>query len=163
MINFQTLYDSGLDDYDGSGGDLYGSSTTTSGGSSTTGGTGSGGCSAIKKIPRYPAASYTSHAKLEIGEPSSTVRPSSVHHVDKTVSLPLLESNKSVDITPIQLGTNYQAVKCFVSSDNNKSDQTKHVMMGTISANNTKYIATPSIGQVISQVSDTVAGCRDRG
>ncbi|XP_065088608.1 serine-rich adhesin for platelets isoform X2 [Ochlerotatus camptorhynchus] len=147
----QTLYDSGLDDYDGSGGDLYGSSTTTSGGSSTTGGAGSGGCSAIKKIPRYPAASYTSHAKLEIGDPSSTVRPSSVHHVDKTVSLPLLESNKSVDITPIQLGTNYQAVKCFVSSDNSKSDQTKHVMMGTISANNTKYITTPSIGQVFPQ------------
>lgn len=141
-----TLYDSGLDDYDGSGGDLYGSSTTTSGGSSTTGGAGSG-CSAMKKIPRYPAASYTSHVNLEIGEPSSTVRPSSVHHVDKTVSLPLLESNKSVDITPIQLGTNYQAVKCFVSSDNSKSDPTR-VMM---SSSNAKYIATPSIGQMISQ------------
>ncbi|XP_021711099.1 nuclear pore complex protein DDB_G0274915 isoform X1 [Aedes aegypti] len=142
----QTLYDSGLDDYDGSGGDLYGSSTTTIGGSSTTGGTGTG-CSAMKKIPRCPATSYTSHVNLEIGEPSSTVRPSSVHHVDKTVSLPLLESNKSVDITSIQLGTNYQAVKCFVSSDNSKSDQTR-VMMGS---SNPKYTAT-SIGQVISQV-----------
>lgn len=147
----QTLYDSGLDDYDGSGGDLYGSSTTTSGGSSTTGVGGGGGagsgCSAMKKIPRYPAASYTSHVNLEIGEPSSTVRPSSVHHVDKTVSLPLLESNKSVDITSIQLGTTYPAVKCFVSSDNSKSDQTR-VMM---SSSNTKYIATQSIGQMISQ------------
>lgn len=146
------MYDSGLDDYDGSGGDLYGSSTTTSGGSSTTGVGGGGGagsgCSAMKKIPRYPAASYTSHVNLEIGEPSSTVRPSSVHHVDKTVSLPLLESNKSVDITSIQLGTTYPAVKCFVSSDNSKSDQTR-VMM---SSSNTKYIATQSIGQMISQV-----------
>ncbi|XP_058824940.1 homeobox protein 5 isoform X2 [Topomyia yanbarensis] len=146
----QNLYDSGLDEFEGSGTDLYGSSTTTSGGSSTTGGAGSG-CSALKKIPRFPTASYTSHAKLEIGEPSSTVRPSSVHHVDKTVSLPMLESNKSVDITPIQLGSSYQAVKCFVSSDSSKSDQAKHVMMGTISSNNTKYISTQSFNQIISQ------------
>lgn len=147
------MYDSGLDDLDGSGGDLYVSSTNTSTDSNTTSGIGSaGGCSSVlKKIPRFPTASYTSHAKLEIGEPSSTVRPSSVHHVDKTVSLPLLESNKNVDITPIQLGSSYQAVKCFMSSDNSKSDQTKHVMMG-ISGGNTKYITTQNFNQIISQV-----------
>ncbi|XP_062563476.1 myb-like protein U isoform X2 [Armigeres subalbatus] len=141
----QTLYDSGLDDFDGGGGDLYGSSTTTSGGSSTTGAAGTG-CSAIKKIPRHPAASYTSHVNLEIGEPSSTVRPSSVHHVDKTVSLPLLESNRSVEITPIQHGTKYHAVK-VMSSDSIKSDQSR-VMM---TSSNTKYIATQGIGQIMSQ------------
>lgn len=142
----KTLYDSGLDDFDGGGGDLYGSSTTTSGGSSTTGAAGTG-CSAIKKIPRHPAASYTSHVNLEIGEPSSTVRPSSVHHVDKTVSLPLLESNRSVEITPIQHGTKYHAVK-VMSSDSIKSDQSR-VMM---TSSNTKYIATQGIGQIMSQV-----------
>ncbi|XP_038121378.1 mucin-19 isoform X4 [Culex quinquefasciatus] len=165
----QNLYDSGLDDLDGSMGDPYGSSsTTTSGGSSSSGGvhgaSGVGGaCSALKKIPRFPTTSYTSHAKLEIGEPSSTVRPSLVHHVDKTVPLPLLESNKSVDITPIQLGSSYQAVKCFMSSDAgggggvggsgsssvSKQDP-KHVM---ITANNAKYITTQNFSQMISQVS----------
>ncbi|XP_055550918.1 homeobox protein 5 isoform X2 [Wyeomyia smithii] len=144
----QNLYDSVLDDFEGNSTDLYGSTSNTGGGS-TTGGAGSG-CSALKKIPRFPTASYTSHAKLEIGEPSSTVRPSSVHHVDKTVSLPMLESNKSVDITPIQLGSSYQAVKCIVSSDSSKSDQAKHVMMG-ISTNNAKYITTQSFNQIISQ------------
>ncbi|XP_053697094.1 mucin-19 isoform X2 [Sabethes cyaneus] len=144
----QNLYDSVLDDFEGNSTDLYGSTSNTGSGS-TTGGAGSG-CSALKKIPRFPTASYTSHAKLEIGEPSSTVRPSSVHHVDKTVSLPMLESNKSVDITPIQLGSSYQAVKCIVPSDSSKSDQAKHVLMG-ISANNTKYITTQSFNQIISQ------------
>ncbi|XP_055614412.1 uncharacterized protein DDB_G0283357-like [Uranotaenia lowii] len=142
----QNLYESSLDELEGGPGDLYGSSTVGTGSSST----GGSGCTSIKKIPRYPPNVTTICTYPKMGDPPSPVRPTSVHHVDKTVSLPMLESNK--DITPIQLGSNYQSVKCFMSNDTVKSEQMRHVMMGTISTNNSKFITTTqSFNPIITQ------------
>uniref|UniRef100_A0A182VZZ8 Uncharacterized protein n=1 Tax=Anopheles minimus TaxID=112268 RepID=A0A182VZZ8_9DIPT len=126
--------------YGGSGVDTYGNggtssnSSTSSSSSSSSGanlvgsapGTG-GGLSSAKKTFCYPKTQYTTQACLEIGQ--ATNRPSSVHHVDKTVSLPMLEA--------VQLGSTYPAVKCMI--DSSKVDQS--TIKSVLSSSN-QFIST---------------------
>lgn len=127
----------------GSSADTYGngngnsSNSSTSSTSSSSGGTnlvgssaGAGGLSTAKKTFCYPKPQYTTQASLEIGQSCSVNRPSSVHHVDKTVSLPMLEA--------VQLGSTYPAVKCMI--DSSKVDQS--AIKSVLSSSN-QFISTP--------------------
>ncbi|XP_053671576.1 mucin-19 [Anopheles nili] len=135
----------------GNGGGSSNSSSSSSSSSGVVGGSVSGGLSSTKKTFCYPKAQFTTQASLEIGQACSVTRPSSVHHVDKTVSLPMLET--------VQLGSTYPAVKCMI--DSSKVDQS--TIKSVLSSSN-QFISTtrsslayPTIQQKFDENANSVS------
>uniref|UniRef100_A0A182SFH2 Uncharacterized protein n=1 Tax=Anopheles maculatus TaxID=74869 RepID=A0A182SFH2_9DIPT len=99
----------------------------------------------------YSKPQYTTQACLEIGQATNLNRPSSMHHVDTTVPLPMLET--------VQLGSTYPAVKCMI--DSSKVDQS--TMKSVLSSSN-QFISTtrssltyPTIQQKFDENANSVS------
>lgn len=100
--------------------------------------------------------SYTTHAKLEIsfdnGEGSNR---NSMNCVDKTVPFPIESQilNKNVEMTSVQLGSNYNSVKSLTDNKSDMAARTnvQNVVMssnvGGIGMTNAKFISNFSMLQ----------------
>lgn len=105
--------------------------------------------------------SYTTHAKLEIsfdnGEGSNR---NSMSCVDKTVAFPICENqnlNKTVEMTPVQLGGNYPSVNSLVDIKTDMAARPNvQNLVGGIGMTNTKYISTYAMHQPVCVLSNLV-------